>query len=118
MTDRAIRRWMKVEFFSSLLVVRHADLMGQIKIDGSIDLSTCQACLIRLSKIEPEEEISEVNGLKSLDIDGKVIMEHFRITPGRKVGSLLKQAMEMLKNNPEMVKKDILRKLDLSTHNR
>ena len=102
------------EFFSSLLIVRHADLMGQMKPDGSIDLSTYQACLVRLSKIKPEEDISSADGLKSLSIDGKVIMEHFGITPGRKVGSLLKEAEEMLRKNPGLTKEDILRNLGIA----
>lgn len=105
-TDGAVRRFMRkvgVENLDHIFLLREADRKGNGSRVGN------PAPIIKFKKrikriIEEENAIT----VKDLDINGNVLMDHFGLSPGPVIGSILNQLLEMVLDNPETNKQEIL----------
>ncbi len=105
-TDGAVRRFMRkvgLENLNDLLVLRLADRRGNGQRDG------LPAPIIQLQKrIDKVIEEDSALTVRDLDIDGHVIMSEFNVEPGPVIGKILNELLEMVLDDPETNKRDIL----------
>lgn len=105
-TDGAVRRFMRkvgVENLEDLFMLREADRKGTGYRDGLPGQ-------IRELKKRIQKVIEDENALKvtDLDINGYVVMEEFGLKPGPMVGKILHHLLELVLDNPELNKREIL----------
>lgn len=105
-TDGAVRRFMRkvgVENLEDLFILRRADREGN-GLRGGLPAP------IRELKKRIEKVIEDENAItvKDLDINGYVVMEEFSIQPGPMVGKILNHLLELVLDDPEMNKREIL----------
>jgi tRNA nucleotidyltransferase (CCA-adding enzyme) len=105
-TDGAVRRFMRkvgLENLDDLLLLRLADRRGNGQRDG------LPAPILQLQKrIERVIEEDSALTVKDLDIDGHVIMSEFNVEPGPVIGKILNELLEMVLDDPEANKREIL----------
>ncbi|OQA89751.1 MAG: Multifunctional CCA protein [Elusimicrobia bacterium ADurb.Bin231] len=106
-TDSAVRRFMRrtgIENIQELLLLRRADRISNKK--QGIDKN-----LKELSyRIEKEIKSRSALNESDLKINGKDIMRVLKISSGPKVGSTLKNVLELVIENPEFNKRKLLLK--------
>lgn len=105
-TDGAVRRFMRkvgLENLEHLFILRRADREGN-GMRGGIPAP------IRELKKRIEKVIEDENAItvKDLDINGYVVMEEFGIQPGPLVGRILNHLLELVLDEPELNKREIL----------
>lgn len=105
-SDGAVRRFMRkvgVENIQDLFILREADRIGNGTRTGLPELiKKLQERIDRV--IEAENAIT----VRDLDIDGNVIMKHFNIQPGPMVGRILQELLEVVLDDPDMNRADLL----------
>jgi tRNA nucleotidyltransferase (CCA-adding enzyme) len=105
-TDGAVRRFMRkvgLENLEDLLQLRLADRRGNGQRDG------LPAPILQLQKrIDRVIEEDSALTVKDLDIDGHVIMTEFNVKPGPVIGKILNELLEMVLDDPEANKPEIL----------
>jgi poly(A) polymerase/tRNA nucleotidyltransferase (CCA-adding enzyme) len=105
-TDGAVRRFMRkvgVENLEELFLLRRADREGN-GMRGGLP-APIRELKKRIAKVIEDENAITV---RDLDINGHVVMEEFRIPPGPMVGKILNHLLELVLDNPELNKRDIL----------
>ncbi len=105
-TDGAVRRFMRkvgLENLEHLFILRRADREGN-GMRGGLPAP------IRELKKRIEKVIEDENAItvKDLDMNGYIVMEEFGIQPGPMVGKILTHLLELVLDDPELNKKDIL----------
>lgn len=105
-TDGAVRRFMRkvgLENLEHLFILRRADREGN-GMRGGLPAP------IRELKRRIEKVIEDENAItvKDLDINGYVVMEEFGIQPGPMVGKILNHLLELVLDDPEINKREIL----------
>lgn len=105
-TDGAVRRFMKkvgLENLEDLLTLRLADRRGNGQRDG------LPAPIMQLQKrIERVIEEDSALTVRDLDIDGHDIMTEFNVKPGPVIGKILNELLEIVLDDPESNKREIL----------
>ena len=105
-TDGAVRRFMRkvgLENIEELFILRQADRKGNGSRNG------LPAPILRLQeRIERIIEDENAMTVKDLDINGTVLMDEFGLEPGPVIGKILNQLLEMVLDDPEINKKDVL----------
>jgi len=105
-TDGAVRRFIKkvgLENINDLFLLRLADRKGNGSREGfPLPIKRLQE---RIKKIIAEENALSVRDLK---IDGTLIMNHFGLKPGRIIGEVLKFLLDLVLDNPELNKEQVL----------
>lgn len=105
-SDGAVRRFMRkvgVENIPDLFLLREADRIGNGTRMGLPEpIRKLQERIDRV--IEAENAIT----VRDLDINGNIIMEHFKLAPGPVIGRILHELLELVLDEPEMNKADIL----------
>ncbi|MDY6969623.1 MAG: CCA tRNA nucleotidyltransferase [Spirochaetota bacterium] len=115
-TDGAVRRFMRkvgMENLNDLFILRLADRRGNGKRDGLPD--PINRLIKRIDKVIEEENAIKV---KDLDINGYEIMEEFNIKPSPMIGHILKDLLELVLDDPDLNKKQILLKKAHEAYNR
>ncbi len=105
-TDGAVRRFMRkvgVENLPDLFTLREADRSGNGSRFGIPEPIKRLQERIELI-IEAENAIT----VTDLDINGNIIMDAFDLKPGPVIGSILKELLELVLDNPEINDRDIL----------
>lgn len=105
-TDGAVRRFMRkvgVENIENLIELRRADRKG----NGSRDGIPIQIKELR-KRIEKVIEDENAITVKDLEINGNIIMQEFNLTPGRIIGLLLHELLELVLDSPELNTQEIL----------
>jgi tRNA nucleotidyltransferase (CCA-adding enzyme) len=105
-SDGAVRRFMRkvgVEHIPELFILREADRIGNGSRRGLPEpVMKLQERIDRI--IEAENAIT----VKDLHINGNIIMEKFNLQPGPVIGKILHELLELVLDNPEMNREDIL----------
>ncbi|MBN2403820.1 MAG: HD domain-containing protein [Spirochaetes bacterium] len=105
-TDGAVRRFMRkvgLENLDDLLMLRLADRRGNGQRDGlPAPIMQLQR---RIAKVIEEDSALTV---RDLDIDGHDIMTEFNVKPGPVIGKILNELLEMVLDDPEANKCEIL----------
>lgn len=105
-SDGAVRRFMRkvgVENIPDLFMLREADRVGNGTRMGLPEpIKKLQERIDRV--IEAENAIT----VRDLDINGNIIMEHFKLTPGPVIGRILHELLELVLDEPDMNRSDIL----------
>ena len=105
-TDGAVRRFMRkvdMENLNDLFLLRLADRRGSGMRDGLP--APISRLIKRIDKVIEEENAIKV---KDLDINGYTIMQEFKIKPSPMIGRILNDLLEMVLDDPEINKKQIL----------
>jgi len=101
-----VRRFMRkvgMENLNDLILLRLADRRGNGQRDG------LPAPILELQKrIDKVIEEDSALTVKDLDVDGHVIMNEFNIMPGPVIGKILNELLEMVLDDPETNKREIL----------
>lgn len=110
-TDGAVRRFLRkidgdLSFLDDLFILRKADRLGSGMKRGEADI--LKKFKSRIKKILEQENAFKVT---DLDIDGNVIMNHFRLKPGRIIGEMLNFMLEKVIDEPELNRQEELLKL-------
>jgi poly(A) polymerase/tRNA nucleotidyltransferase (CCA-adding enzyme) len=105
-TDGAVRRFMRkvgIENIDELFRLRMADRQGNGSREG------LPAPILKLQE-RIKKIISEENAItvKDLDINGRILMEQFTLTPGPIIGRILNELLEIILDEPEKNNKEIL----------
>jgi tRNA nucleotidyltransferase (CCA-adding enzyme) len=105
-TDGAVRRFMRkvgMENLEDLLAIRMADRRGNGLRDGMPQ--PIKELKKRIAKI-----IEDANAItvKDLDINGHIIMEEFSVQPGRIIGCILAELLELVLDHPELNTRETL----------
>ncbi|MCP4137676.1 MAG: CCA tRNA nucleotidyltransferase [bacterium] len=105
-TDGAVRRFMRkvgVENMESLFQLRQADRVGNGSREGIP--APIKKLVRRVEKVIEEENAITV---KDLNIDGNILMDSFKLQPGRIIGKILNELLEMVLDEPEINTSEIL----------
>jgi tRNA nucleotidyltransferase (CCA-adding enzyme) len=106
-TDKGVRRLIRkmgTELVFSLLDLRRADVVAQGKGGETRDVDELE------ERIRLEIERKPPFGVKDLEIDGNDIMERFNLSPSPSVGQILNHLLEMVLDDPDLNKKEVLLK--------
>jgi tRNA nucleotidyltransferase (CCA-adding enzyme) len=106
-TDKGVRRLIRkmgTELVFSLLDLRRADVVAQGKGGDTRDVDELE------EKIRLELEKKPPFGLKDLEVNGNDIMSKFNLQPSPLVGQILNHLLEMVLDDPELNKEEILLK--------
>jgi tRNA nucleotidyltransferase (CCA-adding enzyme) len=106
-TDKGVRRLIRkmgTELVFSLLDLRRADVVAQGKGGNTQDVDELE------EKIRLELEKKPPFGLKDLEVNGNDIMNEFNLQPSPLVGQILNHLLEMVLDDPDLNKKEILLK--------
>jgi tRNA nucleotidyltransferase (CCA-adding enzyme) len=106
-TDKGVRRLIRkmgTELVFSLLDLRRADVVAQGKGGETRDVDELE------EKIKLEIERKPPFGVKDLEVDGNDIMERFNLSPSPLVGQILNHLLEMVLDDPDLNKKEVLLK--------
>ena len=105
-TDGAVRRFIRkvgLENIDNLFILRMADRKGNGARKG------LPQPIERLKKrIEQVIEAENAFSVRDLDIDGNVIMGELGLKPGPVIGKILNELLELVLDNPDLNKRDIL----------
>lgn len=105
-TDGAVRRFMRkvgLENLPDLFILREADRSGTGTRFGIPEpIKRLQERIEMI--IEAENAIT----VTDLDINGNIIMDAFDLKPGPIIGTILKELLELVLDNPEVNDRDIL----------
>jgi poly(A) polymerase/tRNA nucleotidyltransferase (CCA-adding enzyme) len=105
-TDGAVRRFIRkvgLENIDNLFILRMADRKGNGARKG------LPQPIERLKKrIEQVIEAENAFSVRDLDIDGNVIMSELGLKPGPVIGKILNELLELVLDNPDLNKRDIL----------
>ncbi len=107
-TDGAVRRFMRkvgLENMDDLFTLRLADRIGNGARRGLP--APIERLKGRINKVIEEENAITV---RDLDVNGNDIMETFYLKPGPVIGEILNSLLELVLDDPEMNRKDILLK--------
>lgn len=105
-TDGAVRRFLRkvgTENMEDLFTLRLADRRGNGQRDGLP--APIKVLKRRIDKVIEDDSALSV---RDLEIDGHVIMSEFNISPGPMIGRILNELLELVLDNPEMNRKEIL----------
>jgi hypothetical protein len=106
-TDKGVRRLIRKmgeELIFSLLELRRADVVAQGKGGNTRDVDELD------EKIRLELERKPPFGLKDLEVNGNDIMNKFNLQPSPLVGQILNHLLELVLDDPDLNKKEILLK--------
>jgi putative nucleotidyltransferase with HDIG domain len=106
-TDKGVRRLIRKmgeELVFSLLDLRRADVVAQGKGGNTKDVDELE------EKIRLELERKPPFGLKDLEVNGNDIMDKFKLPPSPLIGQILNHLLEMVLDDPDLNKKEILLK--------
>ena len=104
-TDKGVRRLIRKmggELIFSLLDLRRADVVAQGKGGETRDVDELE------ERIKLEIERKPPFGVKDLEVDGNDIMSKFNLSPSPLVGQVLNHLLEMVLDDPNLNKKEIL----------
>jgi tRNA nucleotidyltransferase/poly(A) polymerase len=104
-TDKGLRRLIRktgVDLIFDLLDLRRADVVGQGMGNTTEDVDELE------NRIREELEKKPPFSISDLDIDGTVIMQKFDIPQSPLIGDVLAFLLEMVLDDPEKNKKEIL----------
>ena len=105
-TDGAVRRFIRnvgVDNLEYLFILRDADRIGNGMKQGIPEIY-----LDFKDRIKKILEIDNAFKIKDLDINGNVIMKNLLLKPGPMIGEILNYLLEIILDNPELNKKEIL----------
>lgn len=110
-TDGAVRRFLRkidgdLSFMDDLFLLRKADRLGSGMKRGEAEI--LKQFKRRIKKILEQENAFKVT---DLDINGKDIMRHFQLKPGKIIGEILNYLLEKVMDDPELNQKEELLKL-------
>ncbi|MFQ6003665.1 MAG: CCA tRNA nucleotidyltransferase [Candidatus Zixiibacteriota bacterium] len=106
-TDKGVRRLIRKmgeELVFSLLDLRRADVVAQGKKGDTRDVDELE------EKIRLEIERKPPFGLKDLEVNGNDIMNKLNLSPSPLIGQILNHLLEMVLDDPDLNKKEILLK--------
>jgi tRNA nucleotidyltransferase (CCA-adding enzyme) len=106
-TDKGVRRLIRKmgqELVFSLLDLRRADVVAQGKGGETRDVDELE------ERIRLEIERKPPFGVKDLEVNGNDIMGKFNLQPSPLIGQILNHLLEMVLDEPEFNKEDILLK--------
>ena len=106
-TDKGVRRLIRkmgTELVFSLLDLRRADVVAQGKGGDTRDVDELE------EKIRLEIERKPPFGLKDLEVNGNDIMSKFNLQPSPLIGQILNHLLEIVLDDPDLNKKEILLK--------
>ena len=106
-TDKGVRRLIRKmggELVFSLLDLRRADVVAQGKGGETRDVDELE------ERIRLEIERKPPFGVKDLEVNGNDIMSKFDLQPSPLVGQILNHLLEMVLDDPDLNKKEILLK--------
>jgi tRNA nucleotidyltransferase (CCA-adding enzyme) len=106
-TDKGVRRLIRKmgqELVFSLLDLRRADVVAQGKGGNTKDVDELE------EKIRVELEKKPPFGLKDLEVNGNDIMNEFNLQPSPLIGQILNHLLELVLDDPDLNKKEILLK--------
>ncbi|MCK4426977.1 MAG: HDIG domain-containing protein, partial [candidate division Zixibacteria bacterium] len=106
-TDKGVRRLIRKmggELVFSLLDLRRADVVAQGKGGETRDVDELE------ERIKLEIERKPPFGVKDLEVDGNDIMKKFNLSPSPLIGQILNHLLEMVLDDPDLNKKEILLK--------
>jgi tRNA nucleotidyltransferase (CCA-adding enzyme) len=106
-TDKGVRRLIRkmgTELVFPLLDLRRADVVAQGKGGETKDVDELE------ERIRLEIERKPPFGVKDLEVDGNDIMEKFNLSPSPLVGQVLNHLLEMVLDDPDLNKKEVLLK--------
>ncbi len=104
-TDKGVRRLIRKmgkKLVFSLLDLRRADVVAQGKGGNTRDVDELE------ERIKLEIERKPPFGVKDLKVDGNDIMHQFNLDPSPLVGQILNHLLEMVLDDPDLNKKEIL----------
>ena len=105
-TDGAVRRFIRkvgLESINDLITLRLADRIGNGARCGlPAPIETL------MDKIRTVIDADNAFSIRDLDIDGNVIMGSFNLHSGPIIGTILNELLEMVLDNPELNKREIL----------
>ncbi len=104
-TDKGVRRLIRKmgkEMVFSLLELRRADVVAQGKGGETRDVDELE------ERIRLEIERKPPFGVKDLEVDGTDIMERFNLSPSPLVGQILNHLLEMVLDDPDLNRKEVL----------
>ncbi len=105
-TDGAVRRFMRkagLDNLEDLFDLRLADRAGNGMREGMPE--PIKKLQKRIGKIIEAENAFTV---RDLDIDGKVLMDEFKLKPGPVIGKVLNELLEKVLDHPELNRRDTL----------
>lgn len=106
-TDKGVRRLIRKmgeELIFPLLNLRRADVVAQGKGGETRDVDELE------ERTRLEIERKPPFGLKDLELDGNEIMDKFNLQPSPLIGQILNHLLEMVLDDPDLNKKEILLK--------
>ena len=106
-TDKGVRRLIRKmgeELIFPLLNLRRADVVAQGKGGETRDVDELE------ERTRLEIERKPPFGLKDLEVDGNEIMDKFNLQPSPLIGQILNHLLEMVLDDPDLNKKEILLK--------
>jgi tRNA nucleotidyltransferase (CCA-adding enzyme) len=106
-SDSAVRRWIRrvsPELLEDLYRLNRADVLGKGK-DPSIDLERLAALEERVAAVLAAGAAMTV---RELAIDGRDLMRELELPAGPRIGSLLRELLEEVLENPELNRSDAL----------
>jgi putative nucleotidyltransferase with HDIG domain len=106
-TDKGVRRLIRKmgkELVFSLLDLRRADVVAQGKGGETRDVDELE------ERIRLEIERKPPFGVKDLEVNGNDIMNKFNLSPSPLVGQILNHLLEMVLDDPDLNKKEVLLK--------
>lgn len=105
-TDGAVRRFIRkvgLDAIDDLITLRLADRKGNGARSGlPAPIGTL------MTKIREVIEADNAFTVRDLDINGNVIMETFNLQPGPIIGTVLNELLEMVLDNPDLNRRDLL----------
>jgi tRNA nucleotidyltransferase (CCA-adding enzyme) len=106
-TDKGVRRLIRKmgqELVFPLLDLRRADVVAQGKGGETKDVDELE------ERIRLEIERKPPFGVKDLEVNGNDIMQEFNLSPSPLVGQILNHLLEMVLDDPDLNKKEVLLK--------
>ncbi len=96
-----------IERFQDFLVIKRADMAGQSDYNRDIRESYVNSMIAMHEEVCRENQCFKIN---DMEIKGKDLIE-MGIKPGKEMGDILKALFEKVLDNPELNKKEILKKM-------
>jgi len=99
--NSAIRRWVNkvgLEHIESLCDLARADIEGKGPAKKAKDVSSINELEDRIRTLQRTEVMP--TSTRVLALDGKVLMQHFGLTPGPKVGKVLRALLGVVMDDP------------------
>jgi tRNA nucleotidyltransferase (CCA-adding enzyme) len=106
-SDSAVRRWIRrvsPELLEDLYRLNRADVLGK-GTDASLDLERLAALEQRVANVLSAGAAITV---RELAIDGHDLMQELGLAPGPRIGSVLRELLEEVIENPEQNERELL----------